>query len=147
MVCTNQADSWYFPMAGKQHLPSAGLGQFHKPWRGHRALCSLRHRPLSIPQGHIVRMQSFCFSQLQGPRARNCPLSQLGNLWKNEEKGPYRHSRVTNWQLSVPRFTAADHTQMGHDPVHSCVWHQISCGRRNHCLASPKTCPPAPSYS
>jgi len=123
----------HFPVARKQHLPFAGLGQFHKPWRGHCVLCSPRHWPLGIPQGHEVRMQSFCPSQLQGPRARDCLQSQLGNLWPNGEEGPYRcsqHSRVTSLQLGVPRFTATDHTLVGHDPVYCCVWHQRSCGRR-----------------
>lgn len=89
----------HFHTAGKQHLPFARLGQFHKPWCGHCMLCSLRHWPLSIPCRHIVRMQSFCPSQLQSPRPRNCLLSQLGNLWKNGEEGPYRcswYSRVTS---------------------------------------------------
>lgn len=121
------------PTAGKQHLPFTRLSQFHKPWCGHCLLCSLCHWPLSTPHGHKVRMQSFCHSQLKGPRACSCLLSKLGNLWKSGEKGPYRcswHSRVTSLQFSVPRFTAADYAQTGHDPVHSYVWQQTSCGRR-----------------
>lgn len=94
----------HFPMAGKQHLPFARLGQLHKPWCGHRVLCSLRHWPFSIPQGHVVRMQSFCHSQLQGPRARNCLLSQLGNLWKNGKvlTRCSWHSRVNNGYSVYP---------------------------------------------
>lgn len=50
-------------------------------------------------------------------------------------------------QLRVTRFTGTDRTQIGHNHILSCVWHQENCRRRNHCLISPTTCPPVSCYS
>lgn len=99
-------------------------------------------------------MQSFCPSQLYGPRARNGLQSELGNLWENGEEGPHSFPRKhLTGASSIQEQPTCSSVYPGSqrlvthrwDMVPSTsIWHQTSCRRRTYCLSSPPTCPPVP---